>query len=382
VPEELAGEIPGGGLIGALGRVASGVAGAIGGLVSGIGSAISSVASGIGKAFSSIGSMFFKGRDGEPVDADPEQIEAGLGSGQPLDSSVKARMEPAFGHDFSRVRVHNDSGAAQTSASLNARAFTLGPHVAFGAGEYRPGTIVGDALIAHELAHFVQQGEGRVQSTPVKKGDGEYNSLEEEADRSAIGAVTSIWTGLKSDIAGVAALPRLRSGLRLSRCGPPAPDRMLTPKEATKEMVSMPELRDELRNIWRLSVQDPLDLYEYSLTVVVDATTGKYKRVHRESAPAKVGQTAEVTVCLPPDGPEALQPGERVLGTIHTHPIPYSETPESPDPGDIGAVCKQFANHDIPRCGTQHYVIGKVYVYKFDCSGFLGVGKRKEIIGE
>ena len=57
-----------------------------------------------------------------------------------------------------RVRLHDDPAAARLTRSLGARALAVGEHVAFGPNEYEPGTPVGDALIAHELAHVVQQG--------------------------------------------------------------------------------------------------------------------------------------------------------------------------------------------------------------------------------
>jgi hypothetical protein len=66
-------------------------------------------------------------------------------------------MEGAFGRSFTGVAVHTDGRAARLLSNLNARAFTVGEHVAFGGGEYRPVTMIGDALIAHELAQVVQQ---------------------------------------------------------------------------------------------------------------------------------------------------------------------------------------------------------------------------------
>src|SRR5262249_44418606 len=89
---------------------------------------------------------------------DPAAVRDELGTGQPLDGAVRSRMESAFGHDFSSVRVHTDPVGSNVSRRLNARALTVGDHVAFDSGEYQPGTMVGDALIAHELAHVVQQG--------------------------------------------------------------------------------------------------------------------------------------------------------------------------------------------------------------------------------
>jgi outer membrane protein OmpA-like peptidoglycan-associated protein len=80
--------------------------------------------------------------------------------GHPLDDEVRAFMEPRFGHDFSRVRVHSDAVAAESALALNAAAYTAGGDVVFGAGEYAPRTDAGRTLIAHELAHVVQHGEG------------------------------------------------------------------------------------------------------------------------------------------------------------------------------------------------------------------------------
>lgn len=78
--------------------------------------------------------------------------------GHPLPATQRAFFEPRFGVDFSGVRIHRDSRAAQAAHGLGARAYTLGRNVVFGSGEYRPGTEPGRRLIAHELAHVVQQG--------------------------------------------------------------------------------------------------------------------------------------------------------------------------------------------------------------------------------
>src|SRR5207302_1507091 len=142
-----------------------------------------------------------------------------LGGGRSLDGSVRAQMESAFGVDFSHVRIHTDASAAGLSEHLNARAFTIGQDVAFGPGEYQPGTLVGDSLIAHELAHVVQQ-EGANFSELMKKGDVDYGSLEKDADSAAIGAIASTWNGTKGTLKDISqnAVPRLKTGLRLQAC--------------------------------------------------------------------------------------------------------------------------------------------------------------------
>lgn len=79
------------------------------------------------------------------------------GGGRPMPISERHFFEPRFGADFSNVRVHNDTRAANAARSINARAFTLGQNVVFGAGEYAPYTFTGRKLFAHELAHVMQQ---------------------------------------------------------------------------------------------------------------------------------------------------------------------------------------------------------------------------------
>lgn len=91
----------------------------------------------------------------------------GMGPGDTLPASERAFFEPRFGHDFSGVRIHRDGAAADVAGELNARAFTRGSHIAFGAGEYAPGTDSGRRLLAHELTHVVQQG--RAPDGPVQR---------------------------------------------------------------------------------------------------------------------------------------------------------------------------------------------------------------------
>jgi hypothetical protein len=79
-------------------------------------------------------------------------------TGQPLDPPARAWMEPRFGHDFSRVRIHTDDRSAESARAVNAQAYTVGQDVIFGAGNYAPATGAGRRLLAHELAHVIQQG--------------------------------------------------------------------------------------------------------------------------------------------------------------------------------------------------------------------------------
>lgn len=81
-----------------------------------------------------------------------------LSGGQPMTAGQRSFFEPRFAHDFSQVRIHDSSRAGQAASAVNALAFTRGGNVAFAVGAYRPDSNSGRRLIAHELAHVVQQG--------------------------------------------------------------------------------------------------------------------------------------------------------------------------------------------------------------------------------
>lgn len=100
-------------------------------------------------------------RDG-PDDARGASVPPVVGEvlrspGQPLDAEASRFFGPRFGHDFAGVRVHSDERAADSARALNARAYTVGRDVVFARGQYQPATASGRRLLAHELAHVVQQ---------------------------------------------------------------------------------------------------------------------------------------------------------------------------------------------------------------------------------
>lgn len=80
------------------------------------------------------------------------------GGGQPLPAASLNYFEPRFGYDFSRVRIHTDSGSVRLNRALSAEAFTLGNDIHFNSGRYSPGSSAGNKLLAHELTHVTQQG--------------------------------------------------------------------------------------------------------------------------------------------------------------------------------------------------------------------------------
>lgn len=79
------------------------------------------------------------------------------GDGRSMDNGTRQFMESRFGQDFSQVRIHTDGRAAESAGAIQARAYTSGRDIVFGAGEYQPGSESGKRLLAHELAHVRQQ---------------------------------------------------------------------------------------------------------------------------------------------------------------------------------------------------------------------------------
>ncbi|HRI15067.1 MAG TPA: DUF4157 domain-containing protein [Verrucomicrobiota bacterium] len=96
------------------------------------------------------------------LEAASVSVDVALASpGRPLDAALRQYMEQRFGHEFSRVRVHHDAAAADSASEVDAHAYTVGHDIVFGAQQFSPDTRRGRQLLAHELAHVVQQGCAR-----------------------------------------------------------------------------------------------------------------------------------------------------------------------------------------------------------------------------
>lgn len=81
-------------------------------------------------------------------------------TGRAMDQPLRTEMARLFGFDFSRVRIHSGTAAEQSAEQLNARAYTVGNDIVFGAGQFQPNSLSGRHLIAHELTHVLQQQPG------------------------------------------------------------------------------------------------------------------------------------------------------------------------------------------------------------------------------
>lgn len=146
----------------------------------------------------------------------PAAIAHELGDGQPLDGTIAAKAGDAYGASFSNVRVHTDAVAARMTNEHGATAFAVGEHVAFAPNAYQPNTPHGDALIAHELAHVVQQdnlGPAAVQKKKID--DDSVEPAEVEADQAATGFMARVWGGAKT---AVKKITEVATKSQMARC--------------------------------------------------------------------------------------------------------------------------------------------------------------------
>lgn len=141
-------------------------------------------------------------------------------SGEPLDAATRGIMEPHFAADFSHVRVHADSRAAQSARAVGANAYTVGNHLVFAQGKHHPQTADGQRLIAHELTHVVQQTRGRSlqrHAAAIAIDD----SGEADAERAAANFTAGRTAGSIASAAGTALQPQRFGGLPKPRFGGP-----------------------------------------------------------------------------------------------------------------------------------------------------------------
>ncbi|MBX9585334.1 MAG: DUF4157 domain-containing protein [Gemmataceae bacterium] len=199
-------------------------------------------------------------------------------------------MEPRFGHDFSRVRVHTDAAAEQSARDVNARAYTVGNHVVFGAGGYTPSTGEGGRLLAHELAHVVQQGGGAavVQRQP-RAPDPDAARAAAVAEAEAEAAVTSEQIEEQSDAEDALKLNWRR-------------------REDKKYAYSL-GLKDRAR-LRKRGILDPVHQQEF--TVKIRFFEGDAKRAYLQTmrdALAEFGEPEQIIDMLGPPKPAAAGAG-------------------------------------------------------------------------
>jgi hypothetical protein len=128
--------------------------------------------------------------DAQRSRAVPHQVANVVGSaGKPLDRETRSFFEPRFGFDFSHVRVHADAEAAASARAIGALAYTAGSQLAFAAGQYQPDSFEGRRLLAHELAHVVQQDGGAAGGAPFQPPHASWGSESQPIERPSFPSI-------------------------------------------------------------------------------------------------------------------------------------------------------------------------------------------------
>lgn len=189
-------------------------------------------------------------------------------SGQPLEPSAREFMESRFGHDFSNVRIHNDARASASASAVDAAAFTSGNHVVFASGRYRPNSVSGKHLLAHELAHVVQQGSGNSKARLIQHrswfddaliylglSEGEFSDVELKVYLDKITKNNKIEDKYDSDNKARAIVGRWRKADSKFRLNPAQKVLLI------REMLSGPTLGEDEKSILELlELSDNIDL--------------------------------------------------------------------------------------------------------------------------
>jgi len=144
-------------------------------------------------------------------------ISALRGGGSPLPASTREFFEPRFGADFSQVRLHTDTRAADTAKSISAKAFTVGRDIAFSAGQYAPESPEGQRLLAHELTHVVQQRGAEIQRAPGDFLDDLGKDLE-DLENLGKGLAKEVEEQVRQQLRALGALPGTGAVFTKSGC--------------------------------------------------------------------------------------------------------------------------------------------------------------------
>ena len=221
--------------------------------------------------------------------------------GSPLEASTRTFMESRFGHDFSGVRGHTDARAHESARALNASAYTVGSRIAFGAGQYAPASVEGRRLIAHELAHVVQQSSsGDALSAKSVGVTAEDSASEREADAAADSVLSN---------EPVASLSPLRAGVVSRKAA--GRDAAARVTECPQTFVIPDDVYKGIGEAWEQSGHGKEKQIEHGGRIVTDR---QGKPVIRTGAGTESG--------MDPKNPKHYprEPGDVTRGSFHTHP--------------------------------------------------------------
>ena len=282
-------------------------------------------------------------------------IQAQLHGGRPLAKDVRADMEGLFGTDFDAVRVHTDASAAALNRALGARAFTVGSDIAFGADQYRPGTVEGDQLLAHELTHTIQQ---RSSSATGEAGHDADQSHENQADQAARAASGP----------GRRRLPPLGSARRTVQRWPAVVAAAITTAEVAPEAIIVAEVGTEV-----VVVDGALTATTVAVTPVLETATPAIVETLApaalESTTATVTSTTAVTTAtttsaatttalatgaaltLSGDSPQEEDQRRRCRADPSPDPLPISWPAELPYPEPMFRLLQRTPSADVEWLG-------------------------------
>lgn len=230
----------------------------------------------------------------------PPIVEAG----RPLDAGTRAAMEPGFGRSFEHVRVHDDARAHDAARMLDARAYTAGNDVVFAEGAYRPGTPAGEALIAHELAHTVQQGGVQMKAAGPMPASAD-RELEAQADQASAAVLAG-----RSAPALTVVTPRIQRA-PAAEAAPAPPANVQTQPPAADMPDGMVAVKDEAADAKTLIVQ----IADYQLP----ESKGKGEWVQQAYTEAGGGGTTGRLVFSP------LMTGKSIAAYKEDDGAPYKE---------------------------------------------------------
>ncbi len=223
----------------------------------------------------------------------PDIVDEVLASpGSAMDTGSRNFFERRFGHDLSAVRLHTDARAGASARAVDALAYTVGRNVVFAPSQYAPNSTAGRQLLAHELAHVVQQGgtrDARGEQSAISGPD----ALEAQADKAA------------HAVAAGGPIAELK----------PAPRSLARTPAATKKCPSTHVIPDDIYvaigEAWAKSGQAKATVAEHGGRVVTDKDSARVIRT---------GSGGGGSIALP-----AEEAGDVTLGTFHTHPYSKSE---------------------------------------------------------
>jgi hypothetical protein len=143
--------------------------------------------------------------NGVAAGADAAIASASSSSGMSLPVPIQRKFEASLGTDLSSVRVHTGGESQAAASAVGAKAYTMGQDVHFGAGHYDPTSSAGEHLLAHEVAHTVQQQGG----TPTRQNKLEVSAPQDAAEHEADRAADAMVSGASASVTGASGVSRM-----------------------------------------------------------------------------------------------------------------------------------------------------------------------------